>query len=777
MLTGGRHVERLGHPHAVERDDRLQPDRLPPGHDLAARQRHLRRRLRALRAGRRGAQGRRRAARGDVALPRSAPARAVLRLRPRRRRRCPCRTRSPARPRPGPPARCSTWSAPRSACSPTAREHTARAAPPVAARLAARAAHPQPAGRRGAGRHAVAGSATARSRSRYCVGRANSTWSYGSEQRVATVGAAPRRGRDARAERLGDAAAGCRAAARARPQRRAGRRSWPQPEAIVSDGQAEPLSRASSSDARAASRSPTSAASRSSTASRSTVDPRALIPRPETELLVDLGARADRAPCSIDEPRPDRRAAAAGVGRGHGQRRHRSRARRRVPAARLRRLTSAFGRPTSRPMRCTGRRERRRPRGRRPDRLRAGRPDRRADDAGPPTCCVANLPYIPSDVVPTLPVAASFEPVAALDGGADGLGDHRAAADRAARRSRREGRGTARDRRRSGSRASRRAVARRCPAGRSTSTTTSPAGRASAIIGRPAVSQGASRAADAGAIELAARRALARARSWQSRPRRSTASPRCRLEAAVERLVAAKQRSTEKGIQLLVDSLEQVAVVALLTRGRRAARRGVLARRPDARPAIGARTSICPSCSAAAGRRSACACPITTCRALLARLLGPLAASSANISGQPDATTAELVAAALGEEVALIVDDGPVRGGVPSTVVDCSAAADRAARAARRRHQCAGDRRGSRPGLNCRAEHQASRRPCLAAWESDCERHHRQPAPHGRPLSEVDPELWSAMVSRARAPALEHRADRQRELRLCRRFSRRRARG
>jgi release factor glutamine methyltransferase len=34
---------------------------------------------------------------------------------------------------------------------------------------------------------------------------------------------------------------------------------------------------------------------------------------------------------------------------------------------------------------------------------------------------VANLPYVRSDVVPTLPVAASFEPVLALDGGPDGL--------------------------------------------------------------------------------------------------------------------------------------------------------------------------------------------------------------------------------------------------------------------------------------------------------------------------------------------------------------------
>ena len=35
---------------------------------------------------------------------------------------------------------------------------------------------------------------------------------------------------------------------------------------------------------------------------------------------------------------------------------------------------------------------------------------------------VTNLPYIPSAMIPTLPVAASFEPRSALDGGEDGLG-------------------------------------------------------------------------------------------------------------------------------------------------------------------------------------------------------------------------------------------------------------------------------------------------------------------------------------------------------------------
>jgi release factor glutamine methyltransferase len=41
--------------------------------------------------------------------------------------------------------------------------------------------------------------------------------------------------------------------------------------------------------------------------------------------------------------------------------------------------------------------------------------------AGPVDLLLANLPYIPSGLVPDLPVAASFEPRLALDGGPDGL--------------------------------------------------------------------------------------------------------------------------------------------------------------------------------------------------------------------------------------------------------------------------------------------------------------------------------------------------------------------
>jgi release factor glutamine methyltransferase len=42
-------------------------------------------------------------------------------------------------------------------------------------------------------------------------------------------------------------------------------------------------------------------------------------------------------------------------------------------------------------------------------------------DAAPADILLANLPYVPSGTLPSLPVAASFEPKLALDGGADGL--------------------------------------------------------------------------------------------------------------------------------------------------------------------------------------------------------------------------------------------------------------------------------------------------------------------------------------------------------------------
>jgi release factor glutamine methyltransferase len=44
-----------------------------------------------------------------------------------------------------------------------------------------------------------------------------------------------------------------------------------------------------------------------------------------------------------------------------------------------------------------------------------------ARPSAPVDLLVANLPYIPTAALPDLPVAASFEPTLALDGGDDGL--------------------------------------------------------------------------------------------------------------------------------------------------------------------------------------------------------------------------------------------------------------------------------------------------------------------------------------------------------------------
>jgi len=54
---------------------------------------------------------------------------------------------------------------------------------------------------------------------------------------------------------------------------------------------------------------------------------------------------------------------------------------------------------------------------------------------------------------------------------------------------------------------------------------------------------------------------------------------------------------------------------------------------------------------------------------VLHMLAGPLALTSANLSGQPDAVTAEEAVRDLGQHVALVLDDGPCRYGQASTVV------------------------------------------------------------------------------------------------------------
>ncbi len=148
----------------------------------------------------------------------------------------------------------------------------------------------------------------------------------------------------------------------------------------------------------------------------------------------------------------------------------------------------------------------------------------------------------------------------------------------------------------------------------------------------------------------------------------------------LERLFAAKDRPLDKAIVLLVADAEQAAGVGVLMPAARALADRfwpggltlVLTQAPGSR---------LPSVLTAGQSTIGVRIPDHACPRELARELGPLPVTSANRSGEPAATTTAEVAAQLGERIDLILDGGPARGGVPSTVVDCSGAEPRVLRA------------------------------------------------------------------------------------------------
>jgi L-threonylcarbamoyladenylate synthase len=83
-----------------------------------------------------------------------------------------------------------------------------------------------------------------------------------------------------------------------------------------------------------------------------------------------------------------------------------------------------------------------------------------------------------------------------------------------------------------------------------------------------------------------------------------------------------------------------------------------------------------------AGGTVALRCPKDTlCQRLLARIGGPVVSSSANLSGQPAAQSAEDVLRIFGNQLDLVLDGGPRQGGLASTLVDVSAPRPRLLRA------------------------------------------------------------------------------------------------
>lgn len=140
-------------------------------------------------------------------------------------------------------------------------------------------------------------------------------------------------------------------------------------------------------------------------------------------------------------------------------------------------------------------------------------------------------------------------------------------------------------------------------------------------------------------------------------------------EEAIKKIYQVKERSQLKAIPILVSDLENIDRIT-----------------PPITPAIrkimtkfwpGALTLVLPllpempvnlSSTATIGLRQ----PDHDQVRELLRVTGPLAATSANLSGQPSALTAQEVKDQLQGRIDLILDGGPVPDGQASTVLDCT---------------------------------------------------------------------------------------------------------
>lgn len=139
----------------------------------------------------------------------------------------------------------------------------------------------------------------------------------------------------------------------------------------------------------------------------------------------------------------------------------------------------------------------------------------------------------------------------------------------------------------------------------------------------------------------------------------------------IERLFAAKRRPPDRGIMLLLADAAQAGEIGVMGEAATALAAAcwpggltvVVPRRPDVTlpdvltggiPTIGLRV------------------PDHDAPRALARAVGPLPVTSANVSGLPEATDAAGILEQLGSAVELVLDGGRAHGGPASTVVDCT---------------------------------------------------------------------------------------------------------
>lgn len=137
----------------------------------------------------------------------------------------------------------------------------------------------------------------------------------------------------------------------------------------------------------------------------------------------------------------------------------------------------------------------------------------------------------------------------------------------------------------------------------------------------------------------------------------------------IQRLYEAKARSVSKAIAVLIGEPDQLGMITpgLPPAASRLAARfwpGALTLVVTKNPTLPDNLSPLPT----VGVRV----PAHDFARSLMRAAGPLATSSANISGESNTLNAQQVIEQLSGKVELILDGGAVAGGVPSTVVDCT---------------------------------------------------------------------------------------------------------
>lgn len=139
------------------------------------------------------------------------------------------------------------------------------------------------------------------------------------------------------------------------------------------------------------------------------------------------------------------------------------------------------------------------------------------------------------------------------------------------------------------------------------------------------------------------------------------------VEGATDGLFAVKQRPRDVDLPVLVASLDQAESLGELAgRGRSLAERfwpGALTLVVNRHPAL---TADLGTSTHTVGLR----CPDHDWVRRVCAEVGPIATTSANLHGQPPATTAAEVREQLGPD--LLVADGGTRAGAPSTVVDAT---------------------------------------------------------------------------------------------------------